>query len=75
MMVVLAWRECLVAQELPHVYRDIVEIVADPPGPLQAKQIVLRIGLEATTAKAVGYTSFFISNELPTAPRPTVYTP
>jgi len=38
----------------PDVYRDIVEIVADAPGPLQAKQIVPRIGLEATTAKIEG---------------------
>ncbi|MFE2607762.1 hypothetical protein ACFXDI_31460 [Streptomyces mirabilis] len=36
------------------MYRDIVEIVADAPGPLQAKQIVPRIGLEATTAKIEG---------------------
>ncbi|WP_319595743.1 hypothetical protein [Streptomyces sp. ID05-04B] len=39
---------------LPDVYRDIVEIVADAPGPLQAKQIVPRLGLEATTAKIEG---------------------
>ncbi|MFI1203518.1 hypothetical protein ACH4VR_29500 [Streptomyces sp. NPDC020883] len=36
------------------MYRDIVEIVTDAPGPLQAKQIVPRIGLEATTAKIEG---------------------
>jgi hypothetical protein len=48
------WREGLVAQVLPDVYRDIVEIVADAPGPLQAKQIVPRIGLKATTAKIEG---------------------
>ncbi|NMI54245.1 hypothetical protein FNV62_34480 [Streptomyces sp. RLB3-17] len=53
-MAVPPWREGLVAQVLPDVYRDIVEIVADAPGPLQAKQIVPRIGLEATTAKIEG---------------------
>ncbi|MEU6184040.1 hypothetical protein [Streptomyces coeruleorubidus] len=53
-MVVPPWREGLVAEVLPDVYRDIVEIVADAPGPLQAKQIVPRIGLEATTAKIEG---------------------
>ena len=53
-MAVPPWREGLVVQVLPDVYRDIVEIVADAPGPLQAKQIVPRIGLEATTAKIEG---------------------
>ncbi|WP_329596005.1 hypothetical protein OIE43_00285 [Streptomyces pseudovenezuelae] len=53
-MAVPPWREGLVAGVLPDVYRDIVEIVADAPGPLQAKQIVPRIGLEATTAKIEG---------------------
>ncbi|MEU1276391.1 hypothetical protein [Streptomyces sp. NPDC005799] len=53
-MVVPPWREGLLAEVLPDVYRDIVEIVADAPGPLQAKQIVPQIGLEATTAKIEG---------------------
>lgn len=53
-MAVPPWREGLVAGVLPDVYRDIVEIVADASGPLQAKQIVPRIGLEATTAKIEG---------------------
>ncbi|MFE5406941.1 hypothetical protein ACFQ9Z_37805 [Streptomyces sp. NPDC056580] len=53
-MAVPPWREGLVAGVLPDVYRDIVEIVADATGPLQAKQIVPRIGLEATTAKIEG---------------------
>ncbi|MFC5204122.1 hypothetical protein [Streptomyces kaempferi] len=53
-MAVPPWREGLVAQVLPDVYRDIMEIVADAPGPLQAEQIVPRIGLEATTAKIEG---------------------
>ncbi|MFE2571973.1 hypothetical protein [Streptomyces mirabilis] len=53
-MSVPPWREGLITQVLPDVYRDIVEIVADAPGPLRAKQIVPRIGLEATTAKIEG---------------------
>ncbi|MFD9196565.1 hypothetical protein ACFWCA_51335 [Streptomyces phaeochromogenes] len=53
-MAVPPWREGLVVGVLPDVYRDIVEIVADAAGPLQAKQIVPRIGLEATTAKIEG---------------------
>jgi hypothetical protein len=53
-MAVPPWREGLDAGVLPDVYRDIVEIVADARGALQAKQIVPRIGLEATTAKIEG---------------------
>lgn len=48
------WREGLSADVLPDVYRDIVEIVADASGPMQAKQIVPRIGLPAVTAKIEG---------------------
>ncbi|MGW5731726.1 MULTISPECIES: hypothetical protein [Streptomyces] len=48
------WREGLVAAVLPDVYRDIMEVVADAPGPLQAKQIVPRIGLAATAGKIEG---------------------
>ncbi|MFE0179195.1 hypothetical protein ACFWZ2_43515 [Streptomyces sp. NPDC059002] len=48
------WREGLVVAVLPDVYRDIVEVVADAPGPLQAKQIVPRIGLPTTTGKIEG---------------------
>ncbi|GGZ98646.1 hypothetical protein GCM10010303_04380 [Streptomyces purpurascens] len=39
---------------LPDVYRDIVEVVADASTPMQAKQIVPRIGLPAVTAKIEG---------------------
>jgi len=53
-MMVPPWREGLVVAVLPDVYRDIVEIVADAPGPVQAKQIVPRIGLPATTGKIEG---------------------
>jgi hypothetical protein len=48
------WREGLVADVLPDVYRDIMEVVADASGPMQAKQIVPRIGLPAVTAKIEG---------------------
>ncbi|MFI0242966.1 hypothetical protein [Streptomyces sp. NPDC016845] len=53
-MTVPPWREGLVVAILPDVYRDIVEIIADAPGPLQAKQIVPRIGLPTTTGKIEG---------------------
>ncbi|WP_157535685.1 hypothetical protein [Kitasatospora mediocidica] len=42
------------ADVLPAVYRDIVEVVADGPGPVRAKQIVPRMGLPAETGKIEG---------------------
>lgn len=48
------WQEGLAVDALPDVYRDIVEVVADASGPVQAKQIVPRIGLPAVTAKIEG---------------------
>jgi len=48
------WREGLTVVALPDVYRDIVEVVADASTPMQAKQIVPRIGLPAVTAKIEG---------------------
>ncbi|MCT9084809.1 hypothetical protein [Streptomyces fulvoviolaceus] len=48
------WREGLTSDVLPDVYRDIVEVVADASGPMQAKQIVPRIGLPAVTGKIEG---------------------
>ncbi|WP_394427394.1 hypothetical protein [Streptomyces sp. SGAir0957] len=48
------WREGLAATMLPDVYRDIMEVLADAPGPLQAKQIVPRIGLSPTAGKIEG---------------------
>lgn len=36
-MTVPPWWEGLVVAVLPDVYRDIVEVIADAPGPLQAK--------------------------------------
>ncbi|MER6375539.1 hypothetical protein ABT255_46065 [Streptomyces mirabilis] len=53
-MMVPPWREGLAVALLPDVYRDIVEVIADAPGPLQAKQIVPRIGLATTTGKIEG---------------------
>ncbi|MFJ8955268.1 hypothetical protein ACIRO1_34770 [Streptomyces sp. NPDC102381] len=48
------WREGLSVGVLPDVYRDIVEVVADASSPMQAKQIVPRIGLPAVTGKIEG---------------------
>jgi hypothetical protein len=48
------WREGLTADVLPDVYRDIVEVIADSSSPMQAKQIVPRIGLPAVTGKIEG---------------------
>jgi hypothetical protein len=42
------------AEVLPQVYRDILEVVADAPGPVRAKQIVPGIGLPAETGKIEG---------------------
>ncbi len=51
---VTVWREGMTSADLPPVYRDIVDVVDDAPGPVQAKQIVPRIGLSARTAKIEG---------------------
>ncbi|MEU6757775.1 hypothetical protein [Streptomyces sp. NPDC046685] len=48
------WQPGMGADVLPSVYRDIVEVVADAPGPVRAKQIVPRIGLPAETGKIEG---------------------
>lgn len=48
------WREGLSVDVLPDVYRDIVEVVTDASSPMQAKQIVPRIGLPAVTGKIEG---------------------
>ncbi|MCY0940202.1 hypothetical protein [Streptomyces antarcticus] len=53
-MTVPHWRQGMTAEVLPGVYRDIVEVVADAPGPVQAKQIVPRIGLPVQTGKIEG---------------------
>ncbi|MCX4791588.1 hypothetical protein OG369_37470 [Streptomyces sp. NBC_01221] len=48
---VTVWREGMTSADLPPVYRDIVDVVDDAPGPVQAKQVVPRIGLPAQTSK------------------------
>ncbi|MCO6008401.1 hypothetical protein NE236_25825 [Actinoallomurus purpureus] len=48
------WQPGMTSEVLPQVYRDIVEVVADAPGPVRAKQIVPRIGLPAETGKTEG---------------------
>ncbi|MEU6347560.1 hypothetical protein ABZ883_42365 [Streptomyces sp. NPDC046977] len=48
------WQPGMGADVLPQVYRDILEVVADAPGPVRAKQIVPRIGLPAETGKIEG---------------------
>jgi uncharacterized coiled-coil protein SlyX len=48
---VTAWREGMTSVDLPPVYRDIVDVIDDAPGAVQAKQIVPRIGLPAQTSK------------------------
>ncbi|MFF8911680.1 hypothetical protein [Streptomyces olivaceoviridis] len=48
------WQLGMGAEVLPRVYRDIVEVVADAPGPIRAKQIVPRIGLPAEAGKIEG---------------------
>src|SRR5882757_5538527 len=37
---VTTWREGMTSVDLPPVYRDIVDVIDDAPGPVQAKQIV-----------------------------------
>ncbi len=48
------WREGFTTDVLPDAYRDIVEVIADAPGPMHAKQIAPRTGLPAVTAKIEG---------------------
>ncbi|RPE27071.1 hypothetical protein EDD90_10745 [Streptomyces sp. Ag109_O5-1] len=48
------WQPGMGSEVLPRVYRDILEVVADAPGPVRAKQIVPRIGLPAETGKIEG---------------------
>lgn len=48
------WQPGMGPEVLPSVYRDILEVVADAPGPVRAKQIVPRIGLPAETGKIEG---------------------
>ncbi|MHC5260833.1 hypothetical protein ACYSUO_23370 [Streptomyces sp. UC4497] len=48
------WRPGMDTSALPKIYRDIVEVVRDAPGPVRAKQIVPRIGLPAEVGKIEG---------------------
>ncbi|MFG2480726.1 hypothetical protein [Streptomyces fagopyri] len=48
------WQPGMTSDVLPSLYRDILEVVADAPGPIRAKQIVPRIGLPAETGKIEG---------------------
>ncbi|MFF3617411.1 hypothetical protein [Streptomyces sp. NPDC002580] len=54
MLTVPKWQPGMKSDVLPSVYRDILEVVADAPGPVRAKQIVPRIGLPAETGKIKG---------------------
>ncbi|MEY9871112.1 DNA-binding IclR family transcriptional regulator [Streptacidiphilus sp. MAP12-33] len=54
MLTVPNWQLGMGVDVLPQVYRDILEVVADAPGPVRAKQIVPRIGLPAETGKIEG---------------------
>ncbi|MET9520331.1 hypothetical protein [Streptomyces sp. NPDC002994] len=53
-LLVPKWQPGMGVDVLPDVYRDIVEVVGDAPGPVRAKQIVPRIGLPAETGKIEG---------------------
>ncbi|MCX4403761.1 hypothetical protein OG840_18740 [Streptomyces sp. NBC_01764] len=48
------WRPGMDTSALPRIYRDIVEVVRDAPGPVRAKQVVPRIGLPAEVGKIEG---------------------
>ncbi|MFD9824578.1 hypothetical protein [Streptomyces violascens] len=48
------WRPGMGVDVLPRVYRDILEVIADAPGPVRAKQIVPRIGLATTAGRIEG---------------------
>ncbi|MEE4543970.1 hypothetical protein V2S66_18575 [Streptomyces sp. V4-01] len=48
------WQPGMRTDALPRDYRDIVEVVADAPGPVRAKQVVPRIGLPAEAGKIEG---------------------
>lgn len=44
----------MAVEVLPDVYRDIVEIVTEAPGPSQAKQVAPRIGPPVVAGKIEG---------------------
>ncbi|OKI06079.1 hypothetical protein A6A06_38545 [Streptomyces sp. CB02923] len=45
------WQPWAGAEVLPRIYQDILEAVADTPGPVRTKQIVPRIGLPTQVGK------------------------
>ncbi|WP_234346001.1 hypothetical protein [Streptomyces sp. NRRL F-5755] len=45
------WQPGMGVDVLPRVYQDILEVVADAPGPVRAKQVVPRIGLPVQVGK------------------------
>ncbi|MGW6202271.1 hypothetical protein ACWF9B_01260 [Streptomyces sp. NPDC055089] len=53
-LLVPKWQPGMEVGVLPRVYRDILEVVTDAPGPLRAKQVVPRIGLPAEPGKIEG---------------------
>lgn len=48
------WQPGMGVEVLPSDHRDIVEVVADAPGAVRAKQIAPRIGLPVSAAKIEG---------------------
>ncbi|MEU3756761.1 hypothetical protein AB0H17_29075 [Streptomyces olivoreticuli] len=48
------WQPGMRTEALPRDYRDIVEVVANAPGPVRAKQVVPRIGLPTEAGKIEG---------------------
>ncbi|MFD7490342.1 hypothetical protein [Streptomyces mirabilis] len=48
------WQPRMASEVLLRAYRNILEVVADAPGPVRAKQTVPRIGLPAETGKIEG---------------------
>lgn len=48
------WRPGMDTSAHPRIYRDIVEVVRDAPGPVRAKQVVPRVGLPAGVGKIEG---------------------
>lgn len=48
------WQPGMGVDVLPREYRDMLEVIADAPGPVRAKQVVPRIGLPAQPGKIEG---------------------
>ncbi|MGW2524538.1 hypothetical protein ACWC09_47795 [Streptomyces sp. NPDC001617] len=54
MLAVPHWRPGMDTSALPRIYRDIVEVVRDAPGPVRAKQVVPRIGCPSRWGRSRG---------------------